>query len=199
MKFFVEIGVADFGTLYPLLENGWSGIMIDPNAELLDNIPDHPNLIKEYVAIDTTEGEEDFLMVQDKDIFEHPSDIIGMSGFVKTPTPLHDPFFNEYTKVIKVPTARLDDILDKHNVTHIDFLKIDTEGHDGIILRDYSFRIIPQMIKFEHSHFSGLDCDVDLIGMSQKYYTQLYNDLLEMFRKLRYITWVEKGDVYCIR
>jgi len=199
MKFFIEIGVANFNTLYPLLDNGWKGIMIDPNQELMDKIPNHPNLIKECIAIDIQNGEEDFLMVDDVDIWEDAQDVSGMNGFVKSPTPLHDAGYKDYWKIIKVPTIRFDDLLDKHGVTKIDLLKIDTEGYDGVILRDYSFRILPEMVKFEHVHFSGLDCDVDLIGMDQKAYTKLYNDLLEMFRKFRYITWVESTDVYCVR
>lgn len=51
MKVFVEIGVGLYDTCHQLLENGWSGIMIEPLKEVCDKIVPHPNLSVENVAI----------------------------------------------------------------------------------------------------------------------------------------------------
>ena len=38
MKFFIEIGSADFDTLIPLAEKGWSGVFIEPVETLAQNL-----------------------------------------------------------------------------------------------------------------------------------------------------------------
>ena len=199
MKFFIEIGVANFNTLYPLIQGGWYGLMVDPVAELMNDIPDHPNLIKEYVAIHDKNGVEDFIKIEDPSIFHESHVQAGMSGIKNSPNPLHHPDYGDKLITIQVPTMTLDDLLDKHNVKHINLLKIDAEGNDGVILLNYSVRILPDVIKFEHIHFSGIESNVDYVGMDQSYYTKQYQDLLSKLENMGYVLWVEKDDVYCIR
>lgn len=199
MKFFIEIGVANFNTLYPLIQGGWKGIMVDPMRELLSEIPDHPNLIKEFVAIHNKQGVEDFIKVTDPNFFVESNVQIGMSGIKNSPNPLHHPHYKDKLTTFEVPTMSLDDLIDKHQVEHINLLKVDTEGNDGVILLNYSFKILPDVIKFEHIHFSGIESNVDYVGMDQSYYTKMYNDLLFKLEKIGYVIWVEKDDVYCIR
>jgi hypothetical protein len=52
-----------------------------------------------------------------------------------------------------VPVVRIKDLLAKHNITHIDYLKLDTEGHDAIILNDFldTTQIKPTQIFFENN------------------------------------------------
>jgi len=56
---------------------------------------------------------------------------------------------------ISVPTARLDDVLLKHGLTHVDVLQLDTEGHDWDALQTLDLtRTRPLLIRFEHGHLS---------------------------------------------
>jgi len=199
MKFFIEIGVANFNTLFPLIQTGWKGIMVDPLENLMSEIPDHPNLIKEYFAVHTTTGIEDFIMVTNPEDYGESHVHVGMSGLKNSPNPLYHPYYNGKLSTIQVPTITLDDLIDKHDVKHINLLKIDTEGNDGEILLNYSFRILPDVIKFEHIHFSGIESNVDYVGMDQSYYTQSYYNLLRKLTNMGYVIWQEKDDVYCIR
>jgi FkbM family methyltransferase len=56
---------------------------------------------------------------------------------------------------ISVPTARLDDILLKHELTHVDVLQLDTEGYDWDVLQTLDLtKTRPLLIRFEHGHLS---------------------------------------------
>ena len=53
---------------------------------------------------------------------------------------------------------RLDTLLERHGISRIDLLVIDTEGHDFEILRALDFtRFRPVLLMFEHQHLSAND------------------------------------------
>ncbi|NOQ49227.1 MAG: hypothetical protein GQ553_00980 [Nitrosomonadaceae bacterium] len=62
-----------------------------------------------------------------------------------------DVYTEQTTKVIRIKS-----IIDKYNITSLDLLKIDTEGHDCIILNDYlnTVEILPKVIQFESNELS---------------------------------------------
>ena len=62
----------------------------------------------------------------------------------------------------------------------IDYLKIDTEGHEMNILDSYSWNILPSFIKIEHAHID------DVYAKS----------LLEA---RGYVVYTEASDMYAIR
>ena len=197
-KFFIEIGVADFNTLEPLLSNGWKGIMVEPLDLVYDKLPNHPNLIKEKVAIDTKNGFADFWFVEDPSIWSDPQEVVGMSGLVSSPGALWGDIYNNRRKTIQVQTMTLDSLIQKHRVERIDFLKVDAEGNDVEILLNYSFVIKPSVIKFEHIHYSGKEYDASSAGFDQVGMTKKYNDLNQRLTKMGYLVWEEKNDVYCM-
>jgi FkbM family methyltransferase len=57
---------------------------------------------------------------------------------------------------IIVRTTTINEIVKEYNITHIDLLHTDTEGHDYTILMNYDFEIKPKQIMFEHKHMDGL-------------------------------------------
>jgi FkbM family methyltransferase len=63
---------------------------------------------------------------------------------------------NLLVEKIIVKTITLNEIVKIYNITHIDLLHTDTEGHDYTILMDYNFEIKPNQIMFEHKHMDGL-------------------------------------------
>ena len=195
---FIEIGVGYENSLRQLIDNGWSGIMIEPQQKALDNIEPHPNLFMECVAISTTEGVENFLMVSDLNAFAEPIVVAGMFGLEKSPNAIHHDSYDGYRTVTQVKTTRLDNIIMKYRLTEIDFLKIDVEGFEVPILLDYSFTIKPKMIKFEHIHYSGKIYDASAGGFDQQQMTLDYNILIEKLRSMGYVVWEENEDVYCV-
>jgi FkbM family methyltransferase len=83
---------------------------------------------------------------------------------------------------IKVKTTTIDSIITDHNITNIDLLHTDTEGHDYTILMNYSFSIKPKQLIFEHKHMDGLfkvgdkyiELSNKLISMG---YTKIYQNI----------------------
>jgi len=85
------------------------------------------------------------------------------------------------TEKIKVETTTLDKIINDYNIQDIELLNTDTEGHDYTILMDYSFRIKPQRVLFEHKHIDGIFC----VGEN---FTKLGNRLKSLGYKQTYQT-----------
>jgi FkbM family methyltransferase len=199
MKVFVEIGVGLFGTCQQLLDNGWRGIMVEPLKEVCDQIPPHPNLSVENVAISTKTGTEILLKVKDHNIYSEPDVYLGMSGLKNGFNPLLDKGYEGNLEEIEVLTMTIEELIKKYNLKEIDLLKVDTEGMDIEILSNYSFEVLPMMIKFEHAHGSGEIYDYSWVGLNQTELTQKYQKLMGKLESLGYIIWKEKEDVYCVR
>lgn len=199
MKVFVEIGVGLFGTCYQLLENGWRGIMIEPLKEVCDQIQDHPNLSVENVAISTKSGKDILLKVKDENLYDEPEVYLGMSGLKDGFNPLLEKGYVGYLDEIEVTTVTLEDIIEKYNLKEIDLLKVDTEGMDIEILYNYSFNLLPTMIKFEHAHGSGEIYDYSYVGRDQVSTKKKFGELLSKLESMGYLVWKEKEDVYCVR
>ncbi len=60
------------------------------------------------------------------------------------------------TETIKVQTTTIDALINEYNIKEIDVLHTDTEGHDYTILMNYSFKVKPRQVLFEHKHMDGL-------------------------------------------
>jgi hypothetical protein len=57
---------------------------------------------------------------------------------------------NEFSERIPVSKITFKDLIDKHQITNINFLKVDCEGMDyEIILQSFDNNIIPDLILFE--------------------------------------------------
>ena len=63
---------------------------------------------------------------------------------------------NQVVGVERTQVVRIKSIIDKYNITALDLLKIDTEGHDCIILNDYlnTVDVLPKVIQFESNELS---------------------------------------------
>jgi len=57
---------------------------------------------------------------------------------------------------IIVETTTINEILKEYNISTIDLLQIDTEGHDYEIIMNYDFKIKPKVIQYEHCHTDGV-------------------------------------------
>ena len=76
----------------------------------------------------------------------------------------------------------LDALIEKHNVKEIDFLKIDIEGMEHIVLSSYSWKIKPKLMKIEVNWHND-----DLLKHFQT-----------KFAGLGYLVYKEATDWYCI-
>ncbi len=186
-KFFVEIGVADFDTCEGLIENGWQGIMVEPVPIYFDKLPRHPGIIYENIAIDSKSGSKDIYYVDPKFITNKETEWLkgigsleGKGGpFAVEGNVNFKPVVEHLTH--RVRTQTLQELCDAHGVKHIDLLKIDTEGHDFVVLKSLDLeKVSVTFIKMEHKHIDR-------------------RPVVSYLEKRGYTVWVEKNDLYAVR
>ena len=185
MPFFVEVGTCDFDTLDNLAMNGWTGIMVEPVIEYMNKLPKRDNIHYENIAISDVKGSVDIHYIDPNEI-KHECDewMKGIGSINGASGPLS---FNRHIerfrncKKTTVRTMTLNELCEKYGVTEIDFLKIDTEGHDFVVLSTIDLdKIHVRTIKIEHKHLDK-------------------NLIIEHLKGHNYTVWVETDDIYAIR
>lgn len=161
MKYdFVEIGTSDFDALIQSATNPTRGISIEPIQYYLDRLPSPAGVIKLCCAISTTDRPAmlEMYYVPDDVIQRHqlPEWLRGCNSIGN--------FHLQHTKlgiehlvlITHVPAYPLTRILEQHQVTELEVLKIDTEGQDADILLNFADRFVvrPQKIIFESNELS---------------------------------------------
>ena len=175
MKTFVEIGCCYFDTLYPLLDQGWKGYMVDPIKEYIDQHAPHPNLTLIQAAVtaqrlyNTSTIE---LTYVNKKHYEHLTEIErrdydGMSSTQPFRTGFSLGQFGNYKigdiKTTISPTISLNWLIEYYSIPKIDLLKIDTEGADFDILASIDLKKIKvDEIRIEHKHYDDIFMSVYL-------------------------------------
>ena len=145
MKTFLEIGSCDFNTLTHLSHHGWRGVIVEPIKKYFDNIPTEPNIDYVNAAVDWTDGTATMWTAPDE-VTKRDQDFKGMST-------IHNRGNSVQSVPIEVRTISFKTLLGMTDVTHIDFLKIDTEGYDGEILKMFPWDTLqPNLIQFESKH-----------------------------------------------
>lgn len=139
---FVDVGAYDGVTFSNTLmlerDRGWTGICIEPLPDIFAQLRKNRRCACVQACIgDRDETEVEFLAVQ----CEFPSTRM-LSGVLSEYDPRHlqrvDNELNYYggTKsVIRAPMRQLLGILQEHAISNVDYLSIDTEGSELLILR----------------------------------------------------------------
>ena len=186
MKTFLEIGVADFDTLIPLAaKGGWTGYCVEPIPRHVKTLREHAGALPVAVcecAISDRTGTIKMVVGDGEKHGEKWAD--GVSHVIDdnhTGPRLLDNPVNSHLRdgEIEVSCFTLDDFLDKHGIDEVDFCKIDVEGHEPNVFRNYSWRVKPKVIKCEHKHLPG-------------------NLLEQILVPQGYTIFVELEDIYCI-
>ena len=141
---FVEIGASGASNCYFFEKNmGWNGLAIDGYKKLYEEIKKYRKCTVLYKILSDEEGEDEFIEVKG---YGHL-----YSGLMsKMPeeqklrikrvlTKEDNKKENFGAKIRKVKTEKLSNVLEEHNITHIDYLSIDTEGSEIEILSTVDF------------------------------------------------------------
>jgi FkbM family methyltransferase len=144
----VDVGAAYGSVAEVFLNDGWTAALLEPDPTcqriLQRLLAAHGPRVRlfPFAAAD-----------QDRDTaaFQQNS-TPGLSGLSPSP-------FGATVAAIPVRTVRLDSFLASQNIERVDFLKIDTEGNDFIVLETHDFtRLPPALIFVEYSYyFAGQD------------------------------------------
>ncbi len=157
MKTFLEIGCADFDTLIPLAARGWTGFLVEPMEKMRDSLINQAK--KAQVNLSKVEFALTCISDHDgtTDMIESIGDAwaSGISHVADGPSSglLDNPGNIRFKgRRLKVPCETLDTFLDKRGISNIDFMKVDIEGHELAVFKNYSWRVKPTFLKIEHKH-----------------------------------------------
>ena len=179
MKTFVEIGVCDFDTLEPLLDNGWEGYFVEPIERYAKKL-NGKNITQ--AAISSYDGELKMYQTKEQTDSERSWEN-GLSHAVEQQGEKileYDKYSDLVESIVTVPCYTLQTYLKNNNITSIDYLKLDVEGHETDIIQAYDWSVLPTYIKMEHYH-------IDDIKMKN------------MLERQGYIVTVERRDLYAVR
>lgn len=157
---FLQIGAMDgvkHDELYSyVMNNNWTGYLVEPLPDmftkLVENYKDKTGLVFENVAIFETDGETVIHRVPPGAIQDEivPDWAEGCTTLVPNS---HIKEITTHMVEEKVKTMTIKSLIEKHSISSIDFIQIDTEGYDYEIflqLRDAEF--YPKLFKIEIAH-----------------------------------------------
>ena len=137
---FVEVGAYDgetfSNTLFFEQTMGWTGLLIEPIPSVFERLTARRNAICENTCVSDFEGEAEFVD-SDAGIDEKM-----LSGLAQTFDPRHVARVKHVASGVvmrKLPVTRLSKLLEKHQLFHVDYMSIDTEGAELSILKELDF------------------------------------------------------------
>ena len=158
---FIEIGTSDFNTIIEQ-DNPGIGLSIEPLQIYLDNLPDKEGVTKVNCAISGIDGVTDVYWIDPEDIIKYnlPHWLRGCNS-IMNPHPtavieLKNRNLISIYKQAKCETISWDTLIKRYDIESVDHLKIDTEGHDCIILQSIlKSDILPKTIFFENNSLAN--------------------------------------------
>lgn len=162
MNTFVEIGSCDFDTLNDFALGNWKGVIVEPVAKYLNNLPKRENVTYLNYAVDTKAGKRNLYLMNEA-MVDADHDYAGMSTFYE----------RKDASPVEVETITYEQVIEKAGIERVDYLKIDTEGHDWEILQSVIFEgpLRPVRLRVEHKH-----CPVDeMIDFLEQRYYEVYH------------------------
>ncbi len=182
---FVEIGTSDFGTQIQLAGVNTTGLSIEPLKVYLDRLPDYPGIRKIAKAISDKDGEIDLYYI-------HPSDIenFGLPDWLRGCNTVNKPHPSAFHQIALknanigdvirkdwVPCQTLFNCLLENKVSSIGLLKLGTEGHDCVILKQFAedierenrLDLLPGKIQFECNNLPNLAEINEIISIFEKW------------------------------
>ena len=140
---FIEIGTSNFDTLIQNADDTTKGISVDAVKYYIDNLPDRSNVNKINVAVSNVNSVVNVYYIPEQTIEENnlPHWFKGCNCIGKY-HPLH--IKHNVSGLCKIETVQVIttyELFYMNSVRTVGFLKIDTEGHDCIILNALFFYI----------------------------------------------------------
>lgn len=140
---FIEIGTSNFDTLIGSCSEKSVGLSIEPIKTYLDSLPNKSNVTKVCAAISDSDGEIDIYNIPLVNIHKHnlPIWVKGTNSVSKpheyARQKLGEELYDSIVSVDRVPTMSWKTLITQYDIESIGYLKIDTEGHDHVILNSY--------------------------------------------------------------
>jgi FkbM family methyltransferase len=161
-KIFLEIGACDYDTWIPLIKNGnWSGIFVEPTSHYanslkkiaIENQLPYDSYAIEQIALSNYEGFGKMKVC----LPEHGMFSRGLSHLSTSNVDHIEEFSSQNWIEEDVQIITLDNLIDKYKLTNIHTVKMDIEGGEVNVLKDYSWRIKPDIMLIEHRYSNHQD------------------------------------------
>lgn len=173
---FLEIGTSDFNTLLQTAGSNVRGISVEPVKYYLDRLPNKPNVQKINCAISPTNVESNievfYLTVETIKTHRLPKWFKGCSNIGKIHPTIIKYNMQDYVDSYTVKQYPINRFLEIYDIDYIEYLKVDTEGHDCYILEHY-FNFIkeldsslhPKTIQFESNILTPAELVTKTVNM----------------------------------
>jgi FkbM family methyltransferase len=163
---FIEVGANDGKSSDLLcdlvLKHHWTGVLIEPQPGAFEKLKARYANMSDRLSFENVAISSD----------PNPLVLYGIRNSTSTLASANPKIVTQQSGIkpqdlikMTVPTARLDDIVQKHSLTALDVLQLDTEGYDWDVLQTLDLAVTrPWLIRFEHGHLPPL-----LIGKMTQY------------------------------
>ena len=188
---FVDIGTSDFQTSVEKLFDFPDAVilLVEPLKFYLDNLPTSENIIKANLAVSDKNGLADIFFLSEKDI-DHYNFIQCVRGCNKIGIPHVSIEYELFRRglpksLIKqesIQTVTFQELCYRYNIESIDYLKVDTEGHEEFIipgvLSQIKSGLLIKEIQFENQEYLGNKKLLDSLALEfvELGYTLTYKD-----------------------
>jgi hypothetical protein len=183
MKYnFIEIGTSDFRTLIEKAKPSDVGLSVEPIKQYLDKLPNKPNVTKANYAISEKSGHCYVYYLDELIITEHklPWYLRGCNSINSIHPTVERWLINKKLSLDiitkeKVKVLSYGDLMKMFNVSSVDFLLLDTEGHDCKILKSIiaccknNIKLFPKKITFESNTLSVESEVTEILNELKKY------------------------------
>ena len=183
MKYdFIEIGTSDFDTLLQECKSE-IGLSIEPLKIYLDNLPNKNTVIKVNCAVSDKDGIVDVYWIDPKDIVNYnlPDWLKGCNSIIE-PHPsaiieLKNRNLEHIYKKSECKCLTWNSIVNIYDIKEVEYLKIDTEGHDCVIINNIldSNILLPKKILFENNILSDKNYVTETLEKLKKYGYSIIN------------------------
>ena len=179
MKYnFIEIGTCDYHTLLEGSSPNELGISVEPIKIYLDRLADKSNVIKVNCAITSEDKMVDLFYVTPENQNKHNLPFTKGWGTIIKPHKSHGENPEDLIESGILTKSQIQGITwktlcEKYNVKEVDWVKIDAEGHDCVIVNsilDFCNNVIPKKISFEKTHCDKLELENTKIRLNQNNY-----------------------------
>lgn len=166
---FIEIGTCDFATETQKAGATLRGLAVEPMAIYLERLPCKPTIKKVCAAVSERDGTADMFYITEETITKYGLEKSARGcNSIGTPHPTVLRWLTErgashdVIKKTTVPMVSIKTLLENNAVGSIGYLKIDTEGHDCVILNAFLDYIAdkpslrPKRIRYESNVLSPL-------------------------------------------
>jgi len=178
----LEIGTSDFNTLIETMHG--NGISVEPVPYYFNRLPNKPDWIKVNAAISNESGQVDAFYCDPKHLHHYPKWIRGCNSIIRMHPTLAEVCKPEHIVTESVEVITLPMLFIRYGVTSIGRCKIDTEGHDLVIVNALidSGIPMPSKLQFESNVLSD-----------RKHYRQTLSRLRAIYRQIH----ATSTDTFC--